>query len=225
MSNEIIDDNSLKFNKEQKEKEQSEKAYQALIAELNKANNLLDYFVIIGVPQDIFTQDWLYEASLEELNTKYKEKLEPKIISYFPPITKETISFDESIINHCFPNGYSLIEDDEQPKTQIFSFILDNNYYNLNFPKKYLSCLVFYEKLDQYKELYKEYLKICPKSKEQEIEEKKDEDDEDDKEENDISEEGDIYIPKCIVVMSLYPYFGEFELFFGNFFVNKGKKT
>ena len=124
--NEKIDDNSLNFNKEQKEKEQSEKAYQALIEELNKANNLLDYFVIIGVPPDIFTQDWLYETSLEELNTKYKEKLEPKIISYFPPITKETISFDESIINHCFPNGYNLIEDDEQPKTQIFSFILDN---------------------------------------------------------------------------------------------------
>ena len=210
--NEKIDDNSLKFNKEQKEKEQSEKAYQALIEELNKANNLLDYFVVIGVPPDIFTQDWLYETSLEELNTKYKEKLEPKIISYFPPITKETISFDESIINHCFPNGYNLIEDDEQPKTQIFSFILDNNYYNLNFPKKYLSCLVFYEKLEQYKELYKEYLKICPKSKEQVIEEKKDEDDKDDKEEDDISEEGDIYIPKCIVVMSLYPYFGEFEI-------------
>ena len=151
--------NNNKNLKEQKEKEQNEKEYQKLIEELNKANNLLDYFLVIGVPPEICIQDWLYQSDLSELNTKYKKELEPKVISYFPPITKKTISFDESIINHCFPKGFSLIKSKEQPKNKLFSFILDNNYYNLNFPKKYLSCLVFYEKITQYKILHEEYIK------------------------------------------------------------------
>ena len=152
--------NNIINNKIQKEKEQNEKEYQKLVEELNKANNLLDYFLVVGVPPDIFHQNWLYQSNLEELNTKYKKELEPKVISYFPPITKKTISFDESIINHCFPNGYNLIKSYEQPRPKLFSFILDNNYYNLNFPKKYLSCLVFYEKITQYKVLYDEYIKL-----------------------------------------------------------------
>ena len=197
--------------KEKKEKEQNEKQYQTLVEELNKANNLLDYFLVIGVPPDIFTKDWLYESDLEELNTTYKKELEPKIISYFPPITKETISFDESIINHCFPNGFKIIEDDEQPKPKIFSFILDNNYYNLNFPKKYLSCFLFYEKIDQYKKLYDQYLKLSHQPNVQ-INKKEKNKDKNKNEDNDSeSTNGDIYIPKCLLVMSLYPYFGEFE--------------
>ena len=137
-----------------------EREYQKLVGELNKANNLLDYFLVIGVPPEILVKNWLYQSTIDELNSKYKKELEPKIISYYPPITKETISFDESIINHCFPNGYKLIKSDEQPQQKLFSFILDNNFYNLNYPKKYLSCLIFYEKITQYKILYDEYIKL-----------------------------------------------------------------
>ena len=213
------------INKKEKEKIQNEKEYQNLVEELNKANNLLDYFLVIGVPPDIFLQNWLYQSSLEELNSKYKKELEPKVISYFPPITKKTISFDESVINHCFPNGYNLIIANEQPKPKIFSFILDNNYYNLNFPKKYLSCLIFYERITQYKILYDEFIKLSPESMDQLNDNKR----------NDFSltnvpkssssfiptksstvcsqnvKYDNIYIPKCLVIMSLYPYFGEFE--------------
>ena len=222
--------------KEQKEKEQNEKEYQKLIEELNKANNLLDYFLVIGVPPEICIQDWLYQSDLSELNTKYKKELEPKVISYFPPITKKTISFDESIINHCFPKGFSLIKSKEQPKNKLFSFILDNNYYNLNFPKKYLSCLVFYEKITQYKILHEEYIKNSIELLEQTTDNQKILDKIDNLyKNNDLSStsipisscsfvptrssttcsknvvDDNIYIPKCLVIMSLYPYFSEFE--------------
>ena len=219
--------------KEQKEKDQNEKEYQKIIDELNKANNLLDYFLIIGVPPEIFTQLWLYQTDVEDLNTKYKKELEPKIISYFPPITKKTISFDDSIINHCFPNGFSLIKSNVPPTPKIFSFILDNNYYNLNFPKKYLSCLVFYEKISQYKILYDQYEKLSLELEQNETQGILDKND--NILNNDLSSGSipisscsfvptrsstrctqnikidNIYIPKCLVIMSLYPYFSEFE--------------
>ena len=219
--------------KDQKDKEQNEKEYQHLVEELNKANNLLDYFLVIGVSPEIINQSWLYQSDLDELKTKYKKELEPKIISYFPPITKKTISFDESIINHCFPKGFNIVKSEEMPKSELFSFILDNNYYNLNFPKKYLSCLVFYEKITQYKILYDEYIKLSL----EQINENQIFDKNINLYNNDLSSTSipissssfiptrsntrcsqnlnlkydNIYIPKCLVVMSLYPYFGEFE--------------
>ena len=216
-----------------------EREYQKLVEELNKANNLLDYFLVIGVPPEILVQNWLYHSSIDELNSKYKKELEPKIISYYPPITKETISFDESIINHCFPNGYELIKSQEQPPQKLFSFILDNNFYNLNYPKKYLSCLIFYEKITQYKTLYDEYIKLSSELGEQNTESQLNLE-KNDNLEHELSstpmsnptpsssfiptrsstsctrasqnlKDDDIYIPKCLVVMSLYPFFGEFE--------------
>ena len=216
-----------------------EREYQKLVGELNKANNLLDYFLVIGVPPEILVKNWLYQSTIDELNSKYKKELEPKIISYYPPITKETISFDESIINHCFPNGYKLIKSDEQPQQKLFSFILDNNFYNLNYPKKYLSCLIFYEKITQYKILYDEYIKLSSELGEQHTENQLNIE-KNDNLEHDLSstplsipissssfiptrsstsctrasqniKDDNIYIPKCLVVMSLYPFFGEFE--------------
>ena len=194
--------NDLHNNDDNQKKEESEKEYQNLIEELNIANNLLDYFLVIGVSPEILLQNWLYTSTVDELNSKYKKELEPKIISYFPPITKRTISFDESIINHCFPNGYKIIEENDKPKQKLFSFILDNNFYNLNYPKKYLSCLVFYERITQYKILYDEYLKRYAELSGQLYENQNNEDN---------NAYDNIYIPKCLVVMSLYPYFGEFE--------------
>ena len=194
--------NDLHNNDNNQKKEENEKEYQNLIEELNIANNLLDYFLVIGVSPEILLQNWLYTSTVDELNSKYKKELEPKIISYFPPITKRTISFDESIINHCFPNGYKIIEENDKPKQKLFSFILDNNFYNLNYPKKYLSCLIFYERITQYKILYDEYLKRYAELSGQLYENQNNEDN---------NAYDNIYIPKCLVVMSLYPYFGEFE--------------
>ena len=188
--------------------------YNKLKEESDKANNFIDYFLVIGVEPEIYKKDWLFENDLDELNKKHKEELEPKIISSFPPFEKHTISFDESILMHCYPNGYQLIKSSSQPKPVVFSFILDNNYYNLNYPQKYLTCLICYENIVQYK-LLKEQEKIfCSE-----------EDKEEDKKNNkfnissknslnialDSIKDPEIYIPKCLLIMSLCPYFGEFE--------------
>ena len=58
------DNNNIKG---QKEKEQNEKEYQKLVEDLNKANNLLDYFLVIGIAPQICIQNWLYESDISEL--------------------------------------------------------------------------------------------------------------------------------------------------------------
>ena len=187
--------------------------YNKLKDELDKANNFIDYFLVVGVDPEIYKHHWLYECDADELNKKYKEQLEPKIISSFPPFEKHTISFDESILMHCFPSGYEIVKFPTQPKPIVFSFILDNNYFNLNYPQKYLTCLMCFENISQYKILYEQHNKLSQ------------EENESNKEKNDFNVNSkdtlakvldslkypDIYIPKCLLVMSLTPYFGEYE--------------
>ena len=191
------------------------KNFKQLKTELNKGSNFIDYFVEIGVDPSIYKKGWLYDdnLSLEELNKK--EELKPKIISYFPPMEKETISFfvpkdpkqteeerfaqsTEVMVDLCFPNGYYLIKSNTIPNYEIFSFILDNSNVNLNYPQKFLSCIIFYESISQYKELYDQNLILNKKEKEIF-----------NKETTENPEE--IYIPKCLLIMSLYPFFNEFE--------------
>jgi hypothetical protein len=139
----MIKDKRKKIKKNIKNLE-DDKDYKQLKEDIDKGTNFIDYFLIIGVePQDFFN-DKIYECDLDELKNKYGDKLQPKIISYFPKFEKKTIAFDDSIISHCFPNGFNIIKSNKIPKPEIFSFILDNNYFNLNYPQKYLSCLICY---------------------------------------------------------------------------------
>ena len=192
--------------------------YNKLKDELDKANNFIDYFLVVGVEPEIYKNDWLYDSDIDELNFKYKEYLQPKIISSFPHFEKHTISFDESILMHCFPNGYKIIKEDEQPKPQVFSFMLDNNFYNLNYPQKYLTCLICYESIVKYK-----LLKVQEKKYDNEENANNNIINPIDKmnytlksrktlsKSSDIVKHPDIYIPKCLLIMSLYPFFGEYE--------------
>ena len=177
---------------------ENSKDYEDAKEKMDKGNNFIDYFLVIGQEPIIYREKWLYTSDLDTLNEKYKEQLKPKIISSFPPFEKSTIAFDETILIHIFPNGYRLIKNKQKPKSKIFSFILDNNYYNLNYPQKYLTCLICYESIAEYKILQtlensKKELTFAEKSQ--------------------IKSQpfADIYIPKCILLMSLYPFFGEFE--------------
>ena len=119
---------------------QGKKDYQDIKEKLDKGNNFIDYFLVIGLEPIIYRKKWLFSKTLEEINSQYKEELQPKIISSFPYFEKTTIAFDDSILIHCFPNGFNLIKSTKKPYPKIFSFILDNNYYNLNYPQKYLTC-------------------------------------------------------------------------------------
>ena len=100
--NDIISKNlkSLEENKDFKE----------LKEKLDKGNNFIDYFLVIGQEPTIYREKWLYTSDIGTLNEKYKEQLKPKIISSFPNFEKSTIAFDETILIHIFPNGYKLIK-------------------------------------------------------------------------------------------------------------------
>ena len=181
--------------------------YMSLKEELDKANNLIDYFLILGLEPSIFMNDWLYENNLDTINKLYKEKLQPKILSSFPCFEKHTIAFDDSILSHCFPDGFEIISSQFKPSPKLFSFILDNNYFNLNYPQKYLTCFLFYENISGYRLLYEQNKKLSMQYNEPymyniPIEMS-----------NVVKDikNNDLYIPKCILIMSLYPYFGEFE--------------
>ena len=127
---------------------------QLLKSELNKANNLIDYFLVIGINPNICLNDFLYEKDINELNKEdYENYFQPTILSQFPPFDKSFINIDNGIIPYCFPNGFKIIQKNKTPKIEIFNFILDNNFFSLNFPRKYITCLLFYEGLDKYKEL------------------------------------------------------------------------
>jgi len=64
--------------------------------EIDKGINFVDYFVIIGVKQDLIFEDFLYQNSLETINNS--DKINPEILSKFPPFEKTTINIDENMI-------------------------------------------------------------------------------------------------------------------------------
>ena len=178
--------------------------FKKIKSDIDKGYNFIDYFLVIGLEPEIYKNKWLYEQDYKEIKEKHKDDIKPKIISSFPHFEKSTTSFSESILNHCFPNGYQIIKSNNPLKPKVFSFILDNNFFNINYPQKYLSCLICYENITQYKRLY-EISKLEEDSKTD-----KNSILNDDSIWNSIKEP-EIYIPKCILVISLYPFFGEME--------------
>ena len=124
---------------------------------LNLGYNFVDYFLTIGSNPSIFKEEWLYESDISLLNSKYREELKPILINKFPKNEKKLVGLDEAIISHCFPNGFEVCESNNQPEYKIFSILLDNNNYSINYPFKYVVCLKFYESINNYKKLYDKY--------------------------------------------------------------------
>ena len=166
---------------------------------MNGGNNLIEYFLIIGLEPEIYKNDWLYNEDIKKIEEKYKEEIKPKIISQFPPFKKNTVSFDKSIINYCFPEGFHLIKSPaNELKEKSFSFILPNRDYNEKYPSKYFSCIIFFEKISNYRKLYNEKAKYNKNNNN--LNSKYD----NNKENQKLNK---IYIPKCLVLISLYPQF------------------
>ena len=140
-----------------KTKEQLIKDYQE---KLNLGYNFVDYFLTIGVDPEIFLNQWLYDSSLEELNSLINDQLKPKIINKFPSFDKKDIGISDAIIQHCFPLGFKVHEFNEEPENKLFSIILDNNNYSTIHQFKYVVCLIFYESINDYKKLYDRYYNI-----------------------------------------------------------------
>ena len=52
-----------------------------------------------------------------------------ELLTKYPPFEQKISDINtNTILNHCFPNGFSLIESDEKPKDEFFHFNLDNLY-------------------------------------------------------------------------------------------------
>ena len=130
--------------------------------QLDTENNLVDYFFICGIPPSLCTNELLYKVSSSEKNSEeLKDLLKPKILCKFPEFEKTTCGVDEEIISYCFPEGFDIIySSSSRPERKIFSIILDNGMKSQDYPQKYLTCILFYEKLYQYKKLQQQIEKI-----------------------------------------------------------------
>ena len=118
---------------------------------LNKPQTLEEYFLVIGIDPKICLKEYLYNTSINELNDYYaKEDFKPKILSKFPPINKKYINIDSSIIDLCFPEGFKLERFYAEPQPIVEHFLLDNSFYSIDYPLKYVTCLKIYENLEKY---------------------------------------------------------------------------
>ena len=119
---------------------------------------MLDYFLVCGAsPSLCLDEQNLFNLSNDKnINSKNLSKiLKPKIITKFPEFDGDNDTIDEEIISYCFPNGFKPYFNDTKDKMRekYFSIILDNNLFSSEHPQKYLTCLLFYEKITQYKSL------------------------------------------------------------------------
>ena len=118
---------------------------------LNKPQTLEEYFLVIGVDPKICLKDYLYNTTINDLNEYYsKEDFKPKILSKFPPVNKQYINIDTTLIDLCFQDGYKLEKFYSQPKPVVQHFLLDNSFYSIDYPLKYVTCLIIYESLENY---------------------------------------------------------------------------
>ena len=127
------------------------KNIQKLKSQLEGGNNLVDYFFVCGVNPNICLNEDLYNFTDKDYIINLKKILKPTIISKFPEFDNNNDSIGEEIIDYCFPDGFDLYPYyAESLERKIFSIILDNNLCSSEYPQKYLTCLIFYEKLSQY---------------------------------------------------------------------------
>ena len=134
---------------------------QKLKDQLETGNNLVDYFFICGVDPKICQNEDLYQISDINYLDNVKNILKPTILCKFPEFDNSNDTIDEEIISYCFPDGFEVLYNtSSDPKRKIFSIILDNNLFSSEYPQKYLTCILFYEKLSQYKKLERQIEKI-----------------------------------------------------------------
>ncbi len=177
--------------------------------QLDKGNNLIDYFLICGVKPSLCQDENLYK--FEDKDYLKNMELKPEILSKCPTFQKSILEIDEGIINFCFPQGFNMIISKKEPEPQFNSFILDNALYSFNYPQKFISCLIFYESVIKYKKL-KDKIDMCSSLNETSADSV-----------NNISTSYEskvpltskrspfykskfYYIPKCICLISVYPY-------------------
>ena len=132
--------------------------------QFESGNNLIDYFLVCGCdPSIIFSEKNLFNITSDKtanLNN-LANIIKLKMLTKFPEFDNENDNIDDEILSYCFPFGFKPYYNDiEIMKEKTFSIILDNNLFSSDYPQKYLTCLLFYESLEQYKNLYDELSEI-----------------------------------------------------------------
>ena len=141
--------NKITITTKNSEKEKNIKKFQQ---RMNKPGNLFEYFAIIGINPKMASNNCLYELS-------QKLEFKPELITKYPPINKSYINLDEDICELVFPQNIKIEKFNNKPEPEIFRYLLGNSYYSVEYPLKYLTCLKFYESLEQYQELQTKILK------------------------------------------------------------------
>ena len=121
---------------------------------LETGHNLVDYFLVAGINPINCENKLIYEFQNPNYIEKFKEKIKPNIISKFPGFDNAIDTIDEEIVNYCFPDGFEpILKNVKSIDKKFFSVILDNNLFSAEHPQKFLTCLLFYEKVSDYKKL------------------------------------------------------------------------
>ena len=123
---------------------------------LETGHNLVDHFLVCGIPPQTCLQDFLYDKKNPKYEEIFKENIKPSIISRFPEFDNSIDSVDEEIVNYCFPDGFKPVITNDyfmEKETTFYTLILDNNLFSIEHPQKYLSCLLFYEDINSYSDL------------------------------------------------------------------------
>ena len=129
------------------------KSHDDFIHQLDSECSFIDYFLIIGLDPKICLNNYLYRNSPQDLDKLYKKEITPEILTKFPPYKKSYINIDDSLIALCFPTGLHLEKHNSRPEPKIMNFLLDNNYFSTEHPYKFVTCLMFYEILNNYYDL------------------------------------------------------------------------
>ena len=234
---------SLKHRKKISKEENAKiiKYQKDLENELNIAQTFAEYFLILGIDPRISMRTYLYNTEPNEIFKFYSNEIKPEILSKYPPMKKDYINVDNSILDICFPNNFKLEEFSSKPEPEFLHFLLDNYFYSIDYPHKYVTCLKFYESLESYYELNKllqkklgnNYISKIPKydggtSNENHFLDFVESDDMDVKIKNDrknsdemggdlllkkqLNKLKNLYFPKIICLMSLKPFYKEQEL-------------
>ena len=178
---------------------------------INLKNNLIQNFYILGLsPEDFF---FINENNEREFLNIFQQKeeinLEGKVISKFPPDNNNFNGVnDETILNHCFPNGLHLIKQDSKEIKPIpFYFELDNILINYSLDEKniyskiYFTCIEIFEPLNNYL-IYKQVIIKDFSQKKNNIK----------KTNTDINEiHNDLFIPKVLCFASVLPFYHELK--------------
>ena len=114
-------------------------------------DTLIEFFYLFGIePNCLNISEFTNEKKY--LSTDFKQV---QLLTKFPPSDKFQSDIDpKTLMSHCFPKGYNLIENEKQPNDEFIYFHLNNLLSISNSDKTlYFVCAIIYEPIKSYLDL------------------------------------------------------------------------